>query len=553
MSYKMFFLLLGGLGLFIYGMKLMGEGLQKAAGEKLKKILEKITANRILAVLVGAGVTAIIQSSSATTVMTVGFVNAGLMNLFQAAGIIMGANIGTTMTAQLIAFKLTDIAPLILAIGTVMVMFCKKKRHRDIGEIILGFGILFMGMTIMETSMKPLSQMKSFQNLILKLGRYPITGVLVGLCMTATVQSSSATIGILQALAGINAISLSAALPVLFGDNIGTCATALLASIGTCKNAKRAALIHLTFNIIGTIIFMILFKFVLYIVPMFGGDIQRQIANAHTLFNITNTIIQVPFIPFLVSFVNKIIPGKDEKEDVMALKYLDKRLLETPSIAVGQLNKEVVRMGRLAALNLKTSFECFIKQDENQIKQVTDREEVINFLEREITSFMVLLSRTSISEHQSELVTSLFHVVNDIERIGDHSDNISELAQYRIDNKLAFSETAVKELKNIYELSKTAADYSIDALQGSDTEKAAKVLQIEDKIDEMEKKLRDDHIDRLNKGICYPASGAVFLDILTNFERVGDHSTNIAEMVINTKEDKHIKTFQPSKNPANGL
>lgn len=538
MNYKMIFSLLGGLGLFIYGMKLMGDGLQKAAGEKLKKILESVTRNRVLAILVGTGVTAIIQSSSATTVMTVGFVNAGLMNLYQAAGIIMGANIGTTMTAQLIAFKLTDIAPLILAIGAVFVIFAKKKRNRDIGEIILGFGVLFVGMSMMEHSMKPLSTMDSFRNLILTLGKHPVMGVLVGLAMTATVQSSSATIGILQALAGINALPLSVALPVLFGDNIGTCATALLASIGTSKNAKRAAFIHLTFNIIGTIIFMSAFKLVLYVVPLFGGDIQRQIANAHTLFNVTNTILQAPFIPLLVKYVNWLIPGKDEKEDVMALKYLDTRLLETPSIAVGQVIKEVVRMGRLASDNITHSFESFIKQNEKLISQAGDVEETINFLEREITSFLVSLSRTSLSEHQSEVITSLFHVINDIERIGDHADNISELAQYRIDNKLVFSDEAIRELKNMYETVKSAVDSGINALENFDFDSARKVLSIEEKIDAMEKQLRVDHINRLNKGICYPASGTIFLDIISNFERVGDHSTNIAEMVLNFEEKK---------------
>lgn len=532
MDYKMIFKLLGGLGLFVYGMNLMGDGLQKAAGEKLRRILEILTTNRILGILVGAGVTSIIQSSSATTVMTVGFVNAGLMTITQAAGVIMGANIGTTMTAQLIAFKLTDIAPFILAIGAVMVLFSKKKKVKDFGEIILGFGILFVGMTMMETAMKPLSSMPSFQNLILTLGNHPLLGVLVGLGMTATVQSSSATIGILMALAANSGIGLEVALPVLFGDNIGTCATALLASIGTNKNARRAALIHLTFNSVGTLIFMLALKPVLYFIPMLGGDIQRQIANAHTMFNFSNVIIQAPFIPLLVKFVYKLIPGEDKKDDVMTLEYLDRRLLETPYVAVNQVIKETVRMGKLASENLTTAFDAFVNKDEKRMHKAYEREELINYLEREITGYMVTLSQESLSEQQSETVTSLFHVVNDIERIGDHADNIAELCQYRLDHNLNFSDQAITELKYIYENVKYAVDTCVESLNSFDLGLAHKVIEAEAKIDELEKQLRNDHIDRLNTGICFPASGAIFLDIISNLERVGDHSNNIAQMVL---------------------
>ncbi|TDT50386.1 phosphate:Na+ symporter [Fonticella tunisiensis] len=533
MNYKMFFSLLGGLGLFVYGMKLMGEGLQKAAGEKLKRILEVLTTNRILGILVGTGVTSIIQSSSATTVMVVGFVNAGLMSLSQAAGVIMGANIGTTMTAQLIAFKLTDIAPFILAIGAGMVIFTNKKRTRDIGEIVLGFGVLFVGMSMMEKSMKPLAEMESFKNLILTLGRHPLLGVLVGLGMTATVQSSSATIGILMALAATTPnFGLNVALPVLFGDNIGTCATALLASIGTNKNARRAALIHLTFNVIGTIIFMSILPIVLRVIPMLGGDIQRQIANSHTLFNVTNTILQAPFIPLLVVFVNKLVPGDDRDDNAMALEYLDKRLLETPSVAVGQLVKEVVRMGNIASQNLQAAFNAFIKQDERLVNTVYDREDLVNFLEREITSYMVALSNTALSEQQHEIVTSLFHVVNDIERIGDHAENLAELAEYRMDTKSSFSEQAITELKYMFETTKYAVDTAISALENTDYDAAKSVIEVEKKIDSLEKQLRKDHIERLNRGICNPVSGTVFLDFISNLERIGDHSNNIAQMVL---------------------
>jgi phosphate:Na+ symporter len=536
MDYKMIFSLLGGLGLFIYGMKLMGDGLQKAAGEKLKRILEVLTTNRFLGVIVGALVTAIIQSSSATTVMTVGFVNAGLMNLAQAAGVIMGANIGTTMTAQLIAFKLTDVAPLILAIGAALVMFSSKKKTKDIGEIVLGFGILFVGMTIMEGSMKPLRTLPEFQNLIVILGEHPFMGVLVGIGMTAVVQSSSATIGILLALASGGAITLPIALPILFGDNIGTCITALLSTIGTTKNAKRAALIHLTFNFIGTVIFMAAMPLVLYIIPILGGDIQRQIANSHTLFNISNVLIQVWFIAFLVKFVNKLVPGEDAKDDSLVLEYLDKRLLETPSIAVGQLIKEITRMGKLASQNIESSIDAFVHGDEKLVKNVLEKEKVINFLDKEITAYMVELSNTSLSEHQSKIVTSLFHVINDIERIGDHAENITEQAMYKLNDKLHFSDQAISELRNISKITKEGIDNAVLALESFDFSAAEKVLISEKQVDKLEKQLRTDHIERLNKGVCSPASGTSFLDLISNLERVSDHSNNIAQMVLDFKD-----------------
>ncbi|MBU3090958.1 Na/Pi cotransporter family protein [Clostridium sp. CF011] len=534
MDYKMIFQLLGGLGLFVYGMKLMGDGLQKAAGEKLKKMLEVLTSNRFFAVLVGAGVTAIIQSSSATTVMTIGFVNAGLMNLFQAAGVIMGANVGTTMTAQLIAFKLTDVAPFVLAIGAALVLFCKNKKTKDIGEIVLGFGILFVGMSMMETAMSPLSELDSFKNLILVLGKHPFMGVIVGLCMTATIQSSSATIGILMALASNSSITLAVALPILFGDNIGTCATALLASIGTTKNAKRAALLHLIFNFTGTLIFMVAFKLVLKIVPMFGGDVQRQIANAHTLFNVSNVFIQVWFINALVKIVNKLVPGEDEKSSALVLEYLDRRLLETPSIAVGQLIKEVTRMGQLASVNLSNAMQSFLNCDEKMMNSVIDHEVTINYLEREITSYMVSLSNTSLSEHQSEIITSLYNVVNDIERIGDHADNLGELAKSRMVNKLIFSEKSLSDVTYMFETVKYCVDNAIAALENSDLESARKAMNVEKKIDTMERQLKKEHISRLSRLECTPAGSSVYLELLTNLERVGDHSNNIAQMVVSS-------------------
>jgi phosphate:Na+ symporter len=468
--------------------------------------------------------------------MIVGFVNAGLMNLAQAAGVIMGANIGTTITAQLLAFNLSDIAPLILAIGVVMTMFSKRKKTKEIGEIVLGFGILFVGMSLMSSSMKPLGESAFFTNLMTSLADKPFYALLVGLGVTSVIQSSSAMTGIMIALAQSGQITFAAALPMLFGTNIGTCVTALLASIGTRKNARRAALIHLLFNVFGTIIFYPLIGFLGEFIPKItGANVARQIANAHTIFNVTNTLIMIWLVPLLVKLVMRILPGEDREESLLTLEYLDKRLFETPSIAVGQVVKEVVRMGRLAYENINDSMNAFLNKDDTLITKVIEKEDLINYLEREITTFLVTLSNSSISEHQSEVVTSLFHVVNDIERIGDHAENLTELAQYRYDKNLPFSDQALTELKFMADTAKSAIKDSISSLESFDFDLAQKVIETEGKIDTIEKQLRTEHIERLNKGICYPASGTIYLDLISNLERVGDHSNNIAQMVLSSK------------------
>ena len=357
--------LLGGLGLFIYGMKLMGDGLENAAGEGLKKILEKVTKNPIIAVVVGAVVTMVIQSSSATTVMVVGFVNAGLMNLAQAAGIIMGANIGTTITAQLVAFKLDEIAPVFVFVGAMMVMFVKGKKRKEIGNIILGFGILFVGMGTMSGAMKPLTTLPMFQEILTTVGQHWYLGVIAGALITAVLQSSSATTGILVALATAGALNINQALPIIMGCNIGTCITAMLATVGTNKTAHRAAMLHLIFNVVGTLLFLpiIIPGFLGDFVSYFTGDVKRQIANAHTIFNVVNTLIMVPLIPILCKIVEKIIPGEDDEK--VGPKYIDDRLLETPVIAAGQVVKETLRMANKAKTSLELAMTAFMKNDEN--------------------------------------------------------------------------------------------------------------------------------------------------------------------------------------------
>jgi phosphate:Na+ symporter len=526
----------GGLGLFLYGMKMMGDGLENVLGEKLKKVFKKITSNPAKGVATGALITAVIQSSSATTVMVVGFVNAGLMNLYQAAAVIMGANIGTTVTSQLIAFKLDNIVPIFLGVGSLTILFSKGKKGKEAGNIILGFGILFLGMELMKNTMYPLKDSPVFITLIMKLQGNILLGVLLGALMTAVIQSSSASTGILMALASTGALPLTVAVPILFGNNIGTCVTALLSSIGTSKAAKKAALIHLFFNIFGTIIFIPMINPLVGLVQQLspGGvsDIKRQVANAHTIFNITNTIIMVPFIKYLVLLVNKLIPGEDEVE-TMGVKYIDERLLETPVIAVGQTTKEVVRMANLAKQNVELAMICFINNDEKAIKNVYDNEKLINLLESDITSFLVKLSTTELSELQTNIVTSMFHVVNDIERIGDHAENLADLSSEKIQKKLEFSIEARDELEGMYKYIINALEVSIESFEKQDLKKAESIMEIEDRIDSLEKELRASHIRRLNNGGCSATVGAVFLDVISNFERIGDHATNIAEVIIN--------------------
>ncbi len=510
--------LLGGLGLFVYGMKLMGDGLENAAGDGLKKILEKVTSNPITAVLIGAAVTAVIQSSSATTVMVVGFVNAGLMNLTQAVGIIMGANIGTTITAQLVAFKLDEIAPLFVFIGAAIVMFAKGKKRKEIGNIILGFGILFTGMGIMSSSMEPLTNSEVFKEVLVTIGdNWPI-GILAGAVITAVLQSSSATTGILVGLATAGAIDIKIALPIVFGCNIGTCVTAILSSVGANKTAHKAAAMHLIFNILGTIIFIpflgILGDFVYKLSP---NDVQRQIANAHTVFNIVNTMIMLPFSKYLIIIVNKIIPGDDEEEK-MGVKYIDDRLLETPVIAEAQVIKETVRMAN--------------KSKKAIIKKAYDNEDLINLLEEEITKFLVKLSKRDIAENEKTILASTFHVITDIERIGDHAKNIVELATEKMEKNLKYTDDAIKELNEIYNYTAKALDIAISSYENKDPEKAKTIEEVEASIDSAQERFRTEHIKRLYEDRCTAYTGAIFLDLISNFERIGDHSTNIAQSVI---------------------
>ncbi|MTI66404.1 MAG: Na/Pi cotransporter family protein [Firmicutes bacterium] len=521
---------LGGLGLFLYGVNLMGTGLQKVAGERLKKLIEVLTNNRVMGVFVGAGVTMLIQSSSATTVMVVGFVNAGIMKLTQAIGVIMGANIGTTVTAQLIAFKLTDVAPVVIAIGVGIWIFSSKRKNREIAEALIGFGILFMGMDMMKDALKPLSESQVFKDVIVSLEN-PVLGILVGFGLTVILQSSSASIGLLLALASAGLIGVDIAFPILFGDNIGTCVTALLSSIGANKTAKRAAVMHLLFNIIGTVIFMVILRYPIEaFVTQMTDDPARQIANAHTFFNIINVLIQLPFAGFIVYAAKKMVPGEIEQK--AGLKYLDSRIIETPSIAVGQASKEVLRMGKLVLEQLKNSKEAFYNQNEKLANEVFKQEKIVNDLESDITKYLVELSNAPLTDEQHATITTLFNTINDLERVGDHADNIAEFAYYRIENKVDFSDQALDELMDMFNQVEQAFQTSLDAFKTADTNIANRVIEYEGYIDKLEKENRSSHIDRLNKMKCNPSAGIVFLDIISNLERIADHSSNIALSIL---------------------
>ncbi|MFA6669901.1 MAG: Na/Pi cotransporter family protein [Bacillota bacterium] len=530
MTGGMVFELLGGLGLFIYGMNIMGTGLQKSAGNRLKRLLEILTTNRILGLVFGTVITAIIQSSSATTVMVVGFVNAGLMNLVQAVGVIMGANIGTTVTAQLVAFKLTDIAPVVVAIGVGLLIFGTRRRYRQFGEILTGFGILFIGMAFMSDSMEPLKDSDLFSNIMTTFGRNRALGVVAGFVVTAIIQSSSASIGLLQAVAANDLIDLNTALPIILGMNIGTCVTALLSSIGTNITARRAAMIHLMIKVVGMLLFIGLTVPISMSVEYLGGDTVRQIANVHTLYNIANTLVLLPFASLLVLVSKKLVPGEEDEEGV--LKYLDNRLLETPSIAVLQAVKEIVRMGEAARDTLRYAVDGFIKEDEKLLNHCFQKENMVNTLEKEITQFLVLLSNSSLSAAENDLVTGLFHTVNDIERIGDHAENIAELGQSKIDNGLVFSEIGIRDLTTMADYVHSMVGDAIIALQSGDYALARSVREREDEVDRMEREYRESHIGRLNNYQCVPGSGVVFLDAISNLERIGDHCSNIALSIL---------------------
>lgn len=537
--------LLGGLGMFLYGMNAMGDGLEKSAGKKLQQIIEVLTSNVIKGVLVGLVVTAIIQSSSATTVMVVGFVNAGVMTLGQAVGVILGANIGTTVTAQILRlsdiqsdawymmiFKPDFLAPLAVTLGVGLIMFAKSKKAKDLGQIFAGFGVLFIGMDIMENAVSGIKDMPWIGNAFAAMGEKPLLGVLTGMIVTALIQSSSASIGILQAVANTGLLTFSSAVPIILGQNIGTCITAVLSSIGTTKNAKRTAAVHLSFNIIAvTVTFIAIYTFNSLVgISNWGSQIRSGgIADFHTIFNIINVLLILPFHKILVKIAYLFVPDKGKSShDEQSL--LDERFLQTPAVAISQAMKSMMNMMDTAVDTFRSCTALVFSADKtiaSKMEEIEEREELIDVSESEITKYLIKVSEHDLSARENSEVSGVFHTITDIERIGDHALNISEIAENMYNNKIKFSGNAVAELKNMMAAVEEIMNLCIKAYKDDDIEAALKIQPLESVIDVLKRELRQFHINRLSKQECDITSGISFLDIVSNLERISDHCSNI--------------------------
>jgi len=526
---------LGGIALFLYGMQLMGDGLQKAAGAKLQRFLEVTTGNLIKGIGLGALVTAVLQASGATTVMTVGLVNAGLLTLKQAFGIIMGANIGTTITAQLIAFNLTDYVTVLIFIGFLIQLLAKRTTTKYIGIVLLGFGVLMLGMDMMSKAVLPLRGYPLFQEVIAKFSDNAILGVVVGIVMTVLIQSSSAVVGILIAMASQGLLPLEGTIPVLLGSNIGTCFTAVLAALNANTTAKRVAMAHVMFNVIGSVLFILaLHPFTLLVtVISAGGSVGRQIANAHAAFNILNTILFIPFAGPFVQLIEKLVPHKG---DIISLKpvYLDEKMLHTPSLALSLATKEVIRMGNVARENVRIGMECLLNYDPEKLKYVQEHEPIVDSLETDITNYLTELSTQEMSEDLSFRQTGLLHACNDIERIGDHGETLAKKGRNIFEDEVDFSDEAKQELKQLSELVMTASGLALEALEKNDKELAEQAVQACRTVKAYQKEMRKKHVARLNEGRCNALNGFFMMELLINMKRVSDHSKNIAQLVQGT-------------------
>ena len=558
LSQKLLFGLMGGLGLFLFGMKIMSEGLQKVAGDRMRKILAALTTNRYMAAFVGLAVTAIIQSSSATTVMVVGFVNAGLMSLMQAIGVVLGANIGTTVTAQLIAFKITKYALPAIGIGVGLKMFSKRKNLGYIGEIILGFGILFYGLTIMKHAFDPVKTSEEFRHIFTLVGDNHLLAVAVGALLTIIVQSSSATIGITLALATSGLISFEGSMALILGENIGTTITANIAAIGANVAARRTAVSHFLFNVIGVAYMLLLFPYFLHFISwLTPGDadfvvttqqqaldlgvaigdkpyIARHIANTHTLFNILNVAIFLPIIGILAKLSTKMVPGEDVEVD-FHLKYIDNRVLNTPPLALSQARAETNRMAQLCVECLDETIAFMKTKDTRLLDGLKKKEDLIDLLQRQIIDFLVAISQRPISQDVSKELCSLMHMVNDLEKVGDYCENLWELGERKLDQKVEFSEMADGEIEDLAGKTRDFLVFIQGALERKDLSIKEKAQFMENQIDDLEEKLRLNHISRLNTGECSVPPGLIFIDMLHNFEKIGDHTHSVARAILGKK------------------
>ena len=550
-SHSLIFGLLGGIGLFLYGMKTLSDGLQKIAGDRLRRILGALTDNRVIGMLIGVAATALIQSSTATTVMVVSFVNAGLMSLLQAIGVVIGANIGTTVTAQLIAFKVTKYALPAIGFGAALRFLIKSPRWHHIGEVILGLGLVFFGLALMKDAFDPVKGDQELRQLCLWVGDNPLLGILIGAIVTMVVQSSSATIGLTIAMATSGLLSFEASVALILGENIGTTVTTNLAAIGTNLAARRTALAHFLFNTIGVAYMLLLFPLFTSLVAaispgdpdfviqsgeqleMLGGAlgdkpfIARHIANAHTIFNVINALVFLPLIGHLARLTATLLPGKEQRSEI-TLNYLDSRVLNTPPIALAQARSETVRMLRITGEIFDETLDLLRDQSPARVAVVQAKEERVDQLQREITDFLVLLSQQSITEETSLEVVNLMHVVNDLERIGDYCVHMGRLVQRKVEQRIEFSETARREIAEMSGLARNFFVMTATVLETGGSVELEHALEMEDAIDRMEETLRNNHIARLNTGECTVSSGLIYIDLLHNLEKIGHHTYKLA-------------------------
>ncbi len=543
MSASIILSMAGGLGLFLFGMRVMSDSIEKVAGAKLRRVLEIFTTNRFTGMLVGIVFTGIIQSSSACTAMVVSFVNAGLMNLYQAAGVIFGANIGTTITSQLVSFNLSAYAPVILLVGVLIAMFVSNEKVKKFADIIIGFGVLFLGLSTMSGSMASMKDVPEVVNLLGSL-RNPFMATLVGLLLTSVIQSSSVTVSIVLLLANQDLLSLHITLYIILGCNIGSCSTALIASLAGKKEAKRAALIHFWFNVIGTVLlYVILFvaeEPVMKLIWSISSDKGRFVANAHTLIKIFQVIVLFPFSSLIVKLSCICVPGEDRKvgyRESYQLKYIGDKVVFNPATAVVEVIKELDRMASLASENLNRAMNALITLDEEDIEEVYEVEKNINFLNHAITDYLVKINQTTLPIEDLKSLGALFHVVNDIERIGDHAENVADAAKQRRETGVSFSKDAQRELGEMLEMVNKIIQYSMDMFAKGDESHMQEVIKLEDKVDNKEKELQRLHVQRLTKGECTPEAGMIFSDIASGLERVADHATNIAFAIIDAERE----------------
>ena len=527
--------LAGGLGLFLLGMKMMSDSIEEAAGDKLRSILEMFTKNKFVGLLVGMFFTAIVQSSSACTVMVVSFVNSGLLNLYQAAGVIFGSNIGTTITSQLVSINLSEVAPIFVLLGVIMIMFIKNEKVKKIGSIILGFGILFTGLNGMSSAMKGVRDMPEIVEILHSLTN-PILAILVGFIITAIIQSSSVTVSIVLLMANQGILELNMCLFIIMGCNIGSCVSALMASMAGKRDAKRAAMIHFLFNVIGTailtVVFLIAMDPVLNQLHMISGDNPgRIVANAHTSIKIAEVIMLFPFSNWIVKLTYKFVPGEDKKvgyRENFVLQYIGNDSLINPTTAVLNSVNEMDRMASLASDNLNRAMNAVITLDQDDIDEVYKVEENINFLNHSITDYLVKINQTTLPIEDVKSLGALFHVVNDIERIGDHAENIADAAASRKNSGVSISKVAQQELGDMMEMVNSIIRYSVEMFKTGDLTHMDDIIRLEDDIDEKERELQQSHIDRLTRDECTPEAGMIFSDLVSGLERVADHATNIA-------------------------